>query len=144
MVRLQPLSQGRRPAYQAAAAPPVTMEALRTGAITQPSPERATAPQILEALQKPQPRPPRPPEPPPAPAQQVPALRENQAKNQNKQSGTQAAKLPAPIQGWYTAASIAEAPPGTALIIENWFCEYSTPPAMRRRCMPSATAASST
>jgi len=149
MVRLLPLSQGRRPPYRTTAAPPVTMEALRKGAIQQPVAERPAGPQILQALVPPGQRPaalPAPPAPPPllqalqkpgekrpvradlpvslpASMQAQPALRENPAKNQNKQSGTQAAKLPAPVLGWHTAASIAEAPAGTALVIENWFCE---------------------
>jgi len=39
-------------------------------------------------------------------------------------------KLPAPVKGWYTASSIAEAPEETALICQNWFCE---PDALRVR-----------
>jgi hypothetical protein len=111
----------------------------RRGRSPQPAPTRTAPPVALQPLPPRETRPVPPPSPPKPPEKEQPS-RVNDGMNQGqpKQAANSVAKIPAPVLGWYTASSIAESPPGTALVIENFFCEANAL-RMRRGSQEHAT-----
>jgi hypothetical protein len=121
-------------------APAALLQPLQTEAKPRPTLEQFAPMPVLQALQQPEKQRTAKLDSRPTTVQEAPPLRVNDVRNQGqpKQAANSVAKIPAPVLGWYTASSIAESPPGTALVIENFFCEANAL-RMRRGSQEHAT-----